>query len=68
MRYPAWHAVVIALVTLVLWSGEARSNEIVNSTRESIIQSVRDDVRRRIQERRAYPPQHEHHWEHRAPR
>jgi hypothetical protein len=68
MRHPACHAAIIALATLVVWSAEARCNEIVNSTRETIIQSVRDDVRRRIQERRVYPPQHEHHWEQRVPR
>jgi len=68
MRHPACDAAVIALAALCLWSAEARSNEALNSTRETIIQSVRDDVRRRIQERRVYPPQHEHHPEHHVPR
>ena len=68
MRHPACRAAVLALAALCFWSAEARSNEIVNSTRETIIQSVRDDVRRRIQERRVYPPQHEHHSERHVPR
>ena len=60
MRHSACHAAAIALAALTLWSAEARANEVLNSSRETIIQSVRDDVRRQIQERRAYPPQHEH--------
>ena len=68
MRHPACHAAVIALAALCLWSAEARCDEVLNSTRETIIQGVHDDVRRRIEERRVYPPQHEHRWEQRVPR
>jgi hypothetical protein len=36
---------------LAVLNAKAKSDEAVDSTRESIIQGVRDDVRRKIQER-----------------
>jgi hypothetical protein len=68
MRRPAYYAAVIALAALSVWSAEARCSEVLNSTRETIIQGVRDDIRRKIQERRATPPQHEHRPEQHIPR
>jgi hypothetical protein len=44
-------AVAIVLGTLMVSGVPARSHEIVNSTRDSILNTVRDDVYRRVQER-----------------
>jgi hypothetical protein len=59
MRHLVRYAAVIALAAPCLWSAEARCGGI-DATRETIIQSVRDDVRHKIQERRTSPPQHAH--------
>ena len=51
MRHSACHAAVIAIAALTVWSAQARCNEVLNSTREQVTQTVRDNVRRQIQER-----------------
>ena len=47
MRHAIHRAVIIALGVLVVLSAQARG---ASSSRQTIIQGVRDDVRRKIQE------------------
>ena len=54
MRYTARHAVVLGFGILMLAGVAARSDEAAGA-REQIIQGVRDDVRRKIQERNEMP-------------
>jgi hypothetical protein len=54
MRYTARHAVLLGFGILMLAGVAARSDEAAGA-REQIIQGVRDDVRRKIQERNEMP-------------
>ena len=68
MRGPIHRLAIVALGTLTLFGVQARSQE---SSRETIIQGVRDDVRRKIQEEKAAGPSANHaygrHWHHAVP-
>jgi hypothetical protein len=54
MRQSAY-AVIIVIGTLLVSNAAAWCNEVLNSTREQVTQSVRDDVRRKIHEREHAP-------------
>jgi hypothetical protein len=54
MRQSAY-AVIIVIGTLLVSNTAAWCNEVLNSTREQVTQSVRDDVRRKIHEREHAP-------------
>jgi hypothetical protein len=70
MRHSFHRAVIIAFAVLVTLSTQARSQD---ASRETIIQGVRDDVRRKIQEEneRAAGPRANHayarQWHHAEP-
>ena len=49
-------ALMVGLGLSTALVGVAQSEESTDSARESIIQGVRDDVRRKIREREAKPP------------
>lgn len=51
MRSSTLGAVILVFGMLAVLSARAKADETGDSTRESIIQGVRDDVRRKIQER-----------------
>lgn len=51
MRNSVNYAAIILFGTLMVCNAAARCNEVVVSSRDTIIQGVRDDVRRKIQER-----------------
>jgi hypothetical protein len=59
MRYSAHHAIVLGFILgfgmLLLANASARADEVLDSSREQIIQSTRDDVRRKIQEQNEIP-------------
>jgi hypothetical protein len=54
MRQSA-NAVIIVIGTLLISNATAWCNEVLNSTREQVTQSVRDDVHRKIHEREHAP-------------
>jgi hypothetical protein len=45
------YAAIVVIGTLLASNAAAWCNEVLNSTRESVTQTVRDDVRRKIRER-----------------
>ena len=51
-----YRALMVGLGLSTALVGVAKSEESIDSSRESIIQGVRDDVRRKIREREAKPP------------
>jgi hypothetical protein len=57
MRQLFYRVAIVALGMLAALSARARADEAVDSTRETIIQGVRDDVRRKIHERSEIPPE-----------
>ena len=66
----------VATVTAIISTWTRRAFDHANDERTAAFvaqfhkefQNQGDDVRRRIEERRVYPPQHEHRWEQRVPR
>lgn len=58
MRQSTRRAVIFAFGILMVMSAGARARaDEAGSSRESIIEGVRDDVRRKIQERNEIPPE-----------
>lgn len=55
MRQSLYCAAIIALGMFATLNARARADEVLDSTRETIIQGVRDDVRRKIHERSEIP-------------
>jgi hypothetical protein len=55
MRFSTFRAAILVFGLLAVLDAKAKADEAVDSTRESIIQGVRDDIRRKIQERNEAP-------------
>lgn len=55
MRFSALRAAIPVFGMLAVLNAKAKADEVLDSTRESIIQGVRDDIRRKIQERNEAP-------------
>jgi hypothetical protein len=55
MRQSLYCTAIVALGMFAALNGRARADEAIDSTRETIIQGVRDDVRRKIHERNEVP-------------
>jgi hypothetical protein len=55
MKESVCRAAVLAFGMIAVLGAKACADEAIDSTRETIIQSVRDDVRRKIPERNQMP-------------
>lgn len=55
MKRPVFCAAIVALGMIAVFSARARADEAIDASRETIIQGVRDDVRRKIRERSETP-------------